>query len=84
MQHPVRPVWRECSFAFPQEDQHFANVVQGLEEPLETGDDGRAVLVPRRGIAACESAGTGRKVVLPFVSPCAPPGAPAKRPIELR
>jgi len=37
-------VWRELPFAFVAEDQHFANVVQGLEEPLETGEDGKAVL----------------------------------------
>ena len=68
-------VWRECSSAFVAEDQHFANVVQGLEEPLETGEDGKAIL--EIIFAAYESAGTGRKVALPFVPP------EGKRPVEL-
>jgi len=68
-------VWREYSFAFPQEDQHFINCVLGLEEPLETGEDGRAVL--EIIFAAYESAGTGRKVALPFVPPA------GKMPVEL-
>jgi myo-inositol 2-dehydrogenase / D-chiro-inositol 1-dehydrogenase len=59
--------WRECSFAFPQEDQHFVNCVAGLEEPLETGEDGKATL--EIIFAAYESAGTGRKVALPFAPP---------------
>ena len=49
--------WREHSFAFVAEDRHFVDCVPGKGQPLETGEDGRAVLVPRRGIAACESAG---------------------------
>ncbi len=60
-------MWREPSFAFPQEDQHFVNCVLGLEEPLETGEDGRAVL--EIVFAAYESAGTGRKAPLPFTPP---------------
>lgn len=54
---------------------HFANVVQGLEEPLETGEDGKAVL--EIIFAAYESAGTGRKVALPFTPP------EGKKPVEL-
>ena len=50
-------------------------MVQGLEEPLETGEDGKAVL--EIIFAAYESAGTGRKVPLPFVPP------EGKKPIEL-
>ena len=68
-------MWREYSFAFPQEDQHFINCVLGLEEPLETGEDGRAVL--EIIFAAYESAGTGRKVALPFAPPV------GKKPVEL-
>ena len=55
------------NYGFVAEDQHFANVVQGLEEPLETGEDGKAVL--EIIFAAYESAGTGRKVALPFTPP---------------
>ena len=61
--------------AFVAEDQHFITCVLGLEKPLETGEDGKAVL--EIIFAAYESAGTGRKVGLPFVPP------EGKRPIEL-
>jgi predicted dehydrogenase len=54
-------------YGFVAEDQHFANVVQGLEEPLETGEDGKAVLEIIS--AAYESAGKGRNVALPFTPP---------------
>ncbi|MEN6548303.1 MAG: hypothetical protein ABFE07_19860 [Armatimonadia bacterium] len=73
--------WRECSFAFVAEDQHFVNCVLGLEEPLETGEDGKAVL--EIIFAAYESAGTGCKVALPFMPPRAPQERMGKRPIEL-
>jgi predicted dehydrogenase len=63
------------NYGFVAEDQHFANVVAGLEEPLETGEDGKAVL--EIIFAAYESAGTGRKVALPFTPP------EGKKPIEL-
>lgn len=66
---------REYSSAFPQENQRFINCVLGLEEPLETDEDGRAML--DLIFAAYESAGTGRKVALPLAAPT------WKRPIEL-
>ena len=55
---------REYSSAFPQENRRFINCVLGLEEPLETDEDGRAML--DLIFAAYESARTGRKVALPF------------------
>ncbi len=63
------------NYGFVHEDQHFINCVAGLEKPLETGEDGRAVL--EIIYAAYESAGTGRKVALPFTPP------PGKKPYEL-
>ncbi len=63
------------NYGFPQEDQHFVNCVAGLETPLETGEDGKATL--EIIFAAYESAGTGRKVALPFVPPA------GKKPVEL-
>ena len=54
---------RECPFAFLQENQHFVNCVAGLEQPLETGEDGKATLCGRERppiiFAAYASAGTG-------------------------
>ena len=55
--------------------QHFANCVANGETPLETGEDGRAAL--EIVFAAYESAGTGRRVELPFVPP------EGKKPVEL-
>ena len=49
---------------FVHEDQHLSNCVAGLEEPLETEENGKAVL--EIIFAAYESAETGRKVMLPF------------------
>ncbi len=63
------------NYGFPQEMQHFANCVAGLEEPLETGEDGRIVM--QITMAAYESAGTGCKVELPFAPPA------EARPIDL-
>ena len=68
-------MWRGHSFGFPEKDQHFVNCVAGLETPLETGEDGRATL--EIIFAAYESAGTGRKVELPFTPP------EGKKPVEL-
>jgi myo-inositol 2-dehydrogenase / D-chiro-inositol 1-dehydrogenase len=62
------------NYGFPQEIEHFVRCAQGREEPLVTGEDGRAVL--QAIFAAYESAGTGRKVKLPFKTE-------AKRPIDL-
>lgn len=54
------------NYGFPQEMQHFVDCVKNDKEPLVKGEDGRAVLEVI--FAAYESAGTGRKVMLPFHS----------------
>jgi predicted dehydrogenase len=54
------------NYGFPQEMAHFVDCVQHDKQPLVTGEDGRAVL--EAIFAAYESAGTGRKVMLPFNS----------------
>jgi len=56
-------VW---NYGFPQELAHFVRCVQRDEPPLVTGEDGRAVLEVIH--AAYASAGTGRKIALPFPS----------------
>jgi myo-inositol 2-dehydrogenase/D-chiro-inositol 1-dehydrogenase len=61
------------NYGFPQELGHFVDCVRNGTVPLETGEDGRAVL--EIIMAAYESAATGRKVELPFRSE-------AKTPIE--
>ena len=63
------------NYGFPQEMQHFVDCILAGEQPLETGEDGRAVM--EIIFAAYESAGTGRKVELPFTPP------PDATPIEL-
>jgi myo-inositol 2-dehydrogenase/D-chiro-inositol 1-dehydrogenase len=71
------PVYEELwNYGFPQEMRHFARCVRGKEEPQATGEDGR--LVQEVLYAGYQSAGTGRKVELPF----RPQGV--KIPIELR
>jgi predicted dehydrogenase len=52
------------NYGFPQEIEHFVECVRLDQQPLVTGEDGRAVL--EIIFAAYESAGTGRKVKLPF------------------
>ena len=52
------------NYGFPQEFAHFVDCVANDKQPLETGEDGRAVL--EIILAAYQSAGTGRKVELPF------------------
>jgi myo-inositol 2-dehydrogenase / D-chiro-inositol 1-dehydrogenase len=52
------------NYGFPQEFEHFVDCVQNNKQPLVTGEDGRAVL--EAIYAAYESAGTGKKVMLPF------------------
>jgi myo-inositol 2-dehydrogenase / D-chiro-inositol 1-dehydrogenase len=70
------PVFEELwNYGFPQEMRHFARCVRGHQTPMVTGEDGR--LVQEVLYAAYESAGTGRKVELPF----RPAGV--KRPIDL-
>jgi len=49
---------------YPQELKHFITCVREEKQPVVTGEDGLAVL--ELMYAAYESAGTGRKVELPF------------------
>jgi myo-inositol 2-dehydrogenase / D-chiro-inositol 1-dehydrogenase len=51
------------NYGFPQEFQHFVDCVQHDRMPIVTGEDGRAVLEVI--FAAYESAGSGRKILLP-------------------
>jgi len=53
--------------SFPREMQHFADCVLNDQQPLGTGEDGKAVL--EIIFAAYESARTGCKVPLPFTPP---------------
>ena len=70
------PVYEELwNYGFPQEMDHFARCVRGLEEPRVTGRDGR--LVQELLFAGYQAAGTGARVPLPF-----DPG-PTARPIDL-
>lgn len=72
--------WSFCAFeelwnyGFPQEFAHFVDCVASDREPLETGEDGRAVL--EIILAAYQSAGQGRRVTLP-------PQSDVERPIDL-
>jgi myo-inositol 2-dehydrogenase / D-chiro-inositol 1-dehydrogenase len=50
----------EWNYGFPQEMQHFIHVVQGKEQPIETGADGLEVL--KIIYAAYQSAGEGREI----------------------
>ncbi|MEN3332955.1 MAG: hypothetical protein V7641_2320 [Blastocatellia bacterium] len=52
------------NYGFPQEMAHFVDCVKHDRQPLVSGEDGRAVL--EAIFAAYESAGSGRKVELPF------------------
>ena len=52
------------NYGFPQELAHFVDCVKNGREPLETGEDGRAVL--EIIMAAYESAAIGRRISLPF------------------
>jgi predicted dehydrogenase len=54
------------NYGFPHEFEHFVHCVKHDETPAVTGEDGRAVLEVI--FAAYESAGTGRKVTLPFTT----------------
>ena len=62
------------NYGFPQEFAHFVDCVANDKQPLETGEDGRAVL--EIICAAYASAGSGTKIQLPFSSD-------AERPIQL-
>jgi len=59
---------------YPQELKHFIECVREDKQPVVTGEDGRAVLEIM--MAAYHSAGTGRKVRLPFRTK-------ARKPIDL-
>lgn len=59
------------NYGFVHEMAHFVDCVERDEQPLVTGADGRAVLEAL--FAAYESAGTGRKVNLPFSTDAAKP-----------
>jgi predicted dehydrogenase len=52
------------NYGFPQEMQHFVDCIRTGAKPMETAEDGRAVL--EIIFAAYQSAGTGRRVDLPF------------------
>jgi predicted dehydrogenase len=62
------------NYGFPQEMAHFVECVADDKPPLVSGEDGRAVLEVI--FAGYASAGSGKKVQLPFATD-------AKRPIEL-
>jgi len=62
------------NYGFPQEMAHFVECIRDDKQPLVTGEDGRATL--EAIFAAYESAGTGRRVPLPFKTD-------AQRPIDL-
>lgn len=65
----------EWNYGFPQEMQHFVNVVKGVEEPIETGEDGLEVL--KIIYAAYQSAGEGRRIDFPYDPPV------VEKPIDL-
>ncbi|HKV42394.1 MAG TPA: Gfo/Idh/MocA family oxidoreductase [Blastocatellia bacterium] len=62
------------NYGFPQEMDHFIGCVRENRQPIETGEDGRAVI--EIIFAAYESAATGRRIEFPYT-----PRFPA-RPIE--
>jgi predicted dehydrogenase len=62
------------NYGFHGEMAHFVDCVQNDRKPRVTGEDGRAVL--EAVFAAYQSAGTGRKVALPFESA-------ARKPVDL-
>jgi predicted dehydrogenase len=51
--------------------EHFVDCVKNDKEPLVSGEDGKAVM--EIIFAAYESAGTGKKVELPFKTDAAKP-----------
>ncbi len=59
------------NYGFLQEMAHFVDCVRDDKQPLVTGEDARAVMEAL--FAAYESAGTGRKVTLPFQTKAAKP-----------
>jgi len=67
----------EWNYGFPQEIQHFINVVQGREQVIETGHDGMEVL--KIIYAAYQSAGEGREIDFTTYTP----PANLSKPIDL-
>lgn len=65
----------EWNYGFPQEMQHFINVVKGIEQPFETGEDGLEVL--KMIYAGYQSAGEGRRIDWPYTPPS------VEKPIDL-
>jgi predicted dehydrogenase len=61
------------NYGFPQEFQHFVECVRDDRPPQETGHDGRIVLETL--MAAYASAGSGRRVALPFATTARSPYA---------
>lgn len=60
--YPVHEeLWND---GFPQEVEHFARCVEGLDDPQATGADGRTA--QELLLAGYRSAGSGRRVALPF------------------
>jgi predicted dehydrogenase len=59
------------NYGFTQEMAHFVDCVRNDRQPLVTGEDGREVLEVI--FAAYASAGTGRKIELPFATDAAKP-----------
>ena len=59
------------NYGFPQELEHIVDCVANDQQPLVSGEDGRAVLEAL--FAAYASAGSGRKVTLPFTTDAAKP-----------
>ena len=66
------PMYEEAwQFGFPQELQHFVDVIEGRKESRSTGEDGRRVL--EIICAAYQSARTNARVALPFASTAVKP-----------
>ncbi len=66
------PIYEESwNYGFHHEMAHFVDCVRHDKEPQVTGEDGRAVLEVI--FAAYQSAGSGRKVLLPFETKAAKP-----------
>ncbi len=70
------------NYGFVHEMAHFVDCVKNDKKPLVTGEDARAVL--EVVFAAYESAGTGRKVMLPFKTDAAKPIDLWKKPAARR
>ncbi|MBN1342358.1 MAG: Gfo/Idh/MocA family oxidoreductase [Phycisphaerae bacterium] len=61
----------EWNYGYPQEMAHFVECIRDDKQPMVTGEDGRVVMEAL--FAAYESAGTGRKVAMPFKTDAAKP-----------